>query len=172
MGHSYGGYSTAAVITQTQLFKAAVASAGVYDLGGLYGYFDDSSLFFCMKWMEHGQGGMGMPPWDNPQHYFENSPYYLADKIHTPLLLLHGEDDQTCPVIEARKMFTALKRLKREAELAIYPGQGHVMHEWNQASALDGSMRVVSFFNRYLLNHDTIKDKQTNKSQLMKLESL
>ena len=91
-------------------------------------------------------------------HPFENSPYYLADKIYTPLLLLHGEVDTTCPVIEARKMFTALKRLKREAELAIYPGQGHVMHEWNQASSLDGSIRVVSFFNKYLFNHNTVKD--------------
>ncbi len=164
MGHSYGGYSTAAVITQTKLFKAAVASAGVYDLGGLYGYFDDSLMFFPMKLIEYGQGGMGMPPWDNPQHYLENSPYYLADKISTPLLLIHGEDDPACPVIEARKMFAALKRLKREAELAIYPGQGHVMLEWNQASALDGTIRAVSFFNKHLLIQDIDKDSKTNNN--------
>lgn len=156
MGHSYGGYSTAGVITQTQLFQAAVASSGVYDLAGLYGQFDSHQQFpnFAMQWAEHGQGGMGMPPWDNLQHYFENSPYYLADRIHTPLLLIHGEDDIACPVTEAQKMFTALKRLNRKAELAIYPGEGHVMDEWTLENALDGTMRVITFFNNHLLNQD------------------
>lgn len=44
-----------------------------------------------------------MPPWSNPQHYFENSPYYLADKIQTPLLLIHKKADQACLVVEAKK---------------------------------------------------------------------
>lgn len=58
--------------------------------------------------------------WDNWMRYFNNSPYWLADKIHTPFLMVHGEKDETCHVQEAKKMFTALKRLEREVQLAIY----------------------------------------------------
>jgi dipeptidyl aminopeptidase/acylaminoacyl peptidase len=69
MGHSYGGYGTAAVISQTHLFGAAVAMSGAYDLPGTYGLFDNTSEYptFYMNWSEHGQGGMEAPPWDNLQ---------------------------------------------------------------------------------------------------------
>ena len=152
MGHSYGGYGTAAVVSQTHLFRAAVALSGAYDLPGTYGLFDTTADFptFNMSWSEHGQGGMGASPWDNLQRYLDNSPYYQANKIQTPLLIIHGEDDRTSPVTEAQKMFSALKRLKKQVELAIYPKQGHFIPEWSIESAYDSTERMLSFFNQEL----------------------
>jgi dipeptidyl aminopeptidase/acylaminoacyl peptidase len=75
------------------------------------------------------------------RRYVENSPYFRADRIHTPILIIHGRDDSTCPVDDAERMFSALKRLGRTAQLAVYEGQGHVIYEWEskQASARNRS---------------------------------
>jgi len=150
IGQSYGGYGTAAVISQTNLFRSAVAVAGMYDLVGNYGFLDKYNSFFNTLWSENGQGRMGQPPWNNLFRYIENSPYYLADKMHTPLLMIHGEQDETCNVQEAGKLFTALKRLNREVELAIYPGDGHVIDNWKRSHAVDASKRILQFFDDHL----------------------
>jgi len=150
MGQSYGGYSTAAVITQTNLFRAAMALDGVYDLGGNYGWMTPDGGTFTVGWSETGQGRMGQSPWVDLKRYIANSPYYQADKIHTPLLLIHGEKDSACPVIEARKMFSALKRLDRDAELAIYAGEGHVPGVWALANATDATERMLDFLARHM----------------------
>jgi dipeptidyl aminopeptidase/acylaminoacyl peptidase len=146
MGHSYGGYDTAAIITQTNLFRAAMALDGVYDLAGNYSQNSRNDI----QWSERGQGRMGTHPWANLERYIANSPYYQADKIHTPLLLIHGEKDGRCPVIEARKMFNALDRLDREAELAIYAGENHVLGFWSPANEVDASERMLDFLSRHL----------------------
>jgi dipeptidyl aminopeptidase/acylaminoacyl peptidase len=149
MGHSYGGYSTAAIITQTQLFRAAIALDGSYDLGGGYGWMSPggSNQF---QWFETGQGRMGAPLWNDIQRYIANSPYYQADKIHTPLLLIHGEKDGACPVADAQKMFSALRRLDRVAELAIYAGEGHVPGRWSLANAVDAANRMIGFLQMHM----------------------
>ncbi|HKS23435.1 MAG TPA: prolyl oligopeptidase family serine peptidase [Thermoanaerobaculia bacterium] len=149
LGHSYGGYSTAAVITQTHLFRAAIALDGLYDLGAQYGWmFAGGENDF--SWAETGQGRMGTHLWADQRRYIDNSPYYQADKIRTPLLLIHGEKDGACPVIEAKKMFSALKRLDRDAELAIYAGEGHVTGRWAIANAVDAAQRMLDFLGRHL----------------------
>jgi len=146
MGHSYGGYGTAAVITQTNLFRAAIALDGIYDLPGNYSQSDRNQI----QWNEKGQGRMGTHPWADLERYIANSPYYQAGKIHTPLLLIHGEKDNACPVVEARKMFNALDRLDRDAELAIYAGEGHVPGMWSVANTVDASERMLDFLSRHL----------------------
>jgi dipeptidyl aminopeptidase/acylaminoacyl peptidase len=94
LGHSAGGYSTAAIISKTNLFRAAVAGAGFYDLPGLYTQF-----------LSVVHRRMGTHPWGDLQRYLTSSPYYSADPINTPLLLLHGESDDACPVEEANKLY-------------------------------------------------------------------
>ncbi|MGH9198082.1 MAG: alpha/beta hydrolase family protein, partial [Acidimicrobiia bacterium] len=103
MGQSYGAYSTAAIITATNIFRAAIALDGMYDLGGMYARMDRTGGSFGFIWSETGQGRMGTHPWSDLRRYIANSPYYQADKIQTPLLLIHGEKDDTCPVEEAQK---------------------------------------------------------------------
>jgi dipeptidyl aminopeptidase/acylaminoacyl peptidase len=150
MGQSYGGYSTAAVITETNLFRAAMALDGVYDLGGNYAEMRSDGLTVNFGWSETGQGRMGTHPWADLRRYLANSPYYQADKIHTPLLLIHGEKDSACPVDEAKKMFNAIKRLGGDAELAIYAGEGHVPGTWALINATDATQRMLDFLDRHM----------------------
>ena len=150
MGQSYGGYSTAAMITQTNLFRAAIALDGLYDLSGEFARMGPGGSTFNFVWSETGQGRMGTHPWADLRRYLANSPYYQADKIHTPLLLVHGKKDDTCPVEGAEKMFNALKRLGRTAELAVYDGEGHVPGDWSLVNAVDATQRMVDFLEKHM----------------------
>jgi len=149
MGQSYGGYSTAAMITQTNLFRAAIALDGLYDLAGDFARMGPGGSTFNFVWSETGQGRMGTHPWADLRRYLANSPYYQADKIHTPFLLIHGKKDETCSVEGAQKMFNALKRLDRTAELAIYDGEGHVPGDWSLVNAVDATQRMIDWLGKY-----------------------
>jgi dipeptidyl aminopeptidase/acylaminoacyl peptidase len=93
---------------------------------------------------------MGTHPWADLKRYLANSPYYQADKIHTPLLLVHGKIDKTCPVEGAERMFNALKRLDRRAELAVYDGEGHVPGTWSLVNAVDATKRMLDFLDKHM----------------------
>jgi acetyl esterase/lipase len=149
-GHSYGGYGTASVISGTNLFRAAIAISGMYDLPGSYAWMSRQGVNIASRWSEGGQGRMGTHPWNDLQRYIENSPYYRADRIRTPLLMLHGAADQGCPVEDARKMFNALKRLGGTVQLAEYAAEGHVVSDWSLLNAVDTADRAVRFLNEYL----------------------
>jgi dipeptidyl aminopeptidase/acylaminoacyl peptidase len=148
MGQSYGGYGTAAIVSRTSLFRAAVAISGLYDLPGMWGRPDSYGGHFYRQWTEGGQGHMGGPPWAELPRYLANSPYYQVEHIHTPLLLVHGTKDDA--VDESRKLFTALERLGRTAQYAEYEGEGHVVWGWKLPDATDAARRVTEFFERYL----------------------
>lgn len=147
-GQSFGGYGTASIVSGTNLFRAAIAVSGIYDLAGTYGHMDENGGSFWIGWSEGGQARMGTHPWANLRRYLENSPYYRADRIFTPLLIIHGTDDNAYH--DAQKLFSALRRLDRPAELASYPGQDHVVYEWTRSSAIDAAQRMVDFLNRHL----------------------
>jgi dipeptidyl aminopeptidase/acylaminoacyl peptidase len=149
-GQSYGGYGTAAIISHTNLFRAAMALDGVYDLASGFAKMDPGGGSFSFVWSETGQGRMGTHPWVNLQRYLANSPYFRADRIHTPLLLIHGAIDKTCPVEQAEEMYNALKRLERIAELAVYAGEGHVPGDWSLINAVDATQRMLNWLERYL----------------------
>jgi dipeptidyl aminopeptidase/acylaminoacyl peptidase len=144
-GQSYGGYSAALLLATTDIFAAGVAVSGVYDLAGLYGDRDPDGTGFNPFWAENGQGRMGVPLWEDYDRYLDNSPYALAPNIDDPLLIVHGELDSACPVAEAEKMYTALEQLGKEGELVIYPGEGHVIMEWQLENAVDATERVLDF---------------------------
>lgn len=148
-GQSYGGYCAAALVSTTHLFRAAVSFSGIYDLASMSSAFrpgDD----FGVWWTEKGQGRMGQPPWSDLRRYVDNSPYFRADRILTPLLIVHGRVDSACPVDDAEKMFGALKRLGRTAQLAVYEGEGHVVYEWDPKHAADATERMLDFLRRHL----------------------
>ncbi|HEX3235868.1 MAG TPA: prolyl oligopeptidase family serine peptidase [Gemmatimonadales bacterium] len=91
---------------------------------------------------------MGTHPWANLRRYIDNSPYYQADSIMTPLLIVHGDHDAAYH--DGQKLFTALQRLGRPAEFASYAGQGHVIYEWTRAAAVDAARRMVAFYGKHL----------------------
>jgi dipeptidyl aminopeptidase/acylaminoacyl peptidase len=132
-GHSYGGYSVLGILTQTQRFGAAVASSPPTNLISIWGTFQPSwrvapedGLWMAWPagWTETAQGGMGGPPWADPDRYVRNSPALLADRIQTPVLLLHGDQDPI-GLSQSEQMFSALYRQNKPAELVTYWGEEH-----------------------------------------------
>ena len=118
MGASYGGFMTQYLQTQTDIFAAAVSHAGItnhtsYWGEGYWGY-NYSEVSMANSY-----------PWSHRQLYIDQSPLFNADKIHTPLLLLHGNADTNVPLIESLQMFTALKLLGREVALVEVEGENH-----------------------------------------------
>ncbi len=155
IGQSFGGYGAAGISAKTNLFRASVCISGMYDLLGRYGTFSKNWEGFAdIDWYEKRQGGMGTHPWDNMFRYLENSPYSLAKNIYTPILLIHGDKDTTCEVEEAQKMFTALKRLGKKVNLAIYKKEGHIIDNWNHPNAIDAVKRIIEFYDFHLVPKD------------------
>ena len=101
-----------------------------------------------MTWAEQSQGNMGQPLFDDPQRYIDNSPFYRADKIYTPLLLVHGGMDDGC--MDAGKMFSALRRLNRPVELLIYNKGAHAIGDMQKKDHLDAAERILDYLHRYL----------------------
>ncbi|HEX4439694.1 MAG TPA: prolyl oligopeptidase family serine peptidase [Thermoanaerobaculia bacterium] len=150
MGHSYGGYSVMSLVVQTNIFHAAVARAGVYDLAGNYGdmFADGSAL--NVQWAEGGQGRMGGTPWDQRARYVENSPFFYLDRVTTPVLLIHGAEDLRVPVHNADETFVALRRLGKEVEYARYDGEDHSELYWSHPNQIDYCRRVIAWFDAHL----------------------
>ncbi len=118
MGASYGGFMTQYLQTQTDIFAAAVSHAGIanhtsYWGQGYWGY-NYSEVSMANSY-----------PWSHRQLYVDQSPLFNADKIHTPLLLLHGDADTNVPLVESLQMFTALKLLGRDVALVQVKGENH-----------------------------------------------
>jgi dipeptidyl aminopeptidase/acylaminoacyl peptidase len=144
MGHSYGSYTTLALITQTQRFRAAIGRGGISNLLHEYLYFENGkSAFLAM--METGQGGMHTTPWENMARFVENSPVFALDKVTTPLLLLHGAEDNRAWVEETGQVFVGLRRLGKPVTYVSYPGEGHWEGTWTREHALDYWERVLGF---------------------------
>ena len=125
MGASYGGFMTQYLQTQTDIFAAAVSHAGIanhtsYWGEGYWGY-NYSEVSMANSY-----------PWSHRQLYVDQSPLFNADKIHTPLLLLHGNADTNVPLIESLQMFTALKLLGREVALVEVQGENHHILEYTK----------------------------------------
>ena len=125
MGASYGGFMTQYLQTQTDIFAAAISHAGItshtsYWGVGYWGY-NYSEVSMANSY-----------PWSHRELYVDQSPLFNADKIHTPLLLLHGNADTNVPLIESLQMFTALKLLGREVALVEVEGENHHILEYSK----------------------------------------
>ncbi len=125
MGASYGGFMTQYLQTQTDIFAAAVSHAGItshtsYWGVGYWGY-NYSEVSMANSY-----------PWSHRDLFVNQSPLHNADKIHTPLLLLHGNADTNVPLMESLQMFTALKLLGREVALVEVEGENHHILEYGK----------------------------------------
>lgn len=144
-GHSYGGFSSVGLIAQTKIFKSAIALAPVTNWLGGYGqlrttarYADNADDYVEYPHNLYEQL-LGVAPWKNPETYVRNSPLVYADRIETPLLLIHGDLDVALPMSESEQMYMALKHLGRKTRLIRYWGDGHtisqppnIRHMWQQ----------------------------------------
>ena len=153
-GHSYGGYGTYALITQTHRFKAAVALAAIADLASLYGQFDarfrydaDPHEYLLINLAEVGQLRMGGPPWQDAERYVRNSPLFAAADVQTPVLIVHGDMDYVA-LQQGEEFFSALYRQGKRARLVRYWGEGHVLQ--SPANIADMWDEVFAWFGEFL----------------------
>ncbi len=150
MGHSYGGYSTLALLVQSRRFKAAVVRAGLGDLVSAYGHFSEKGTNYLLPWAEEGQGRMGGTPWEVRSSYVENSPFYYLDRIEAPILLVHGGDDPSVPAYLTDQVFSGLRRLGKRVEYARYLGESHSEEGWSLPNQIDYLRRAIGWFDRHL----------------------
>lgn len=134
-GHSYGGYTTLGIVSQSDRFKAAIAMNAPIDLISHYGVFQPSLRVtpedgIWPSWgagfFENSQGRLGAPPWRDAARYIRNSPLFAAESIRTPVLLITSDQDHVSTG-QSEEMFSALYRLGRDAVLVTYWGEGHVV---------------------------------------------
>ncbi len=147
-GHSWGGYQTAYMVTRTDLFKAGEAGAIVANMISAYGGIRWESGLSRMFQYEHSQSRIGGSLWEKPMHYIENSPIFFADKIKTPLLLLHNDADGAVPWYQGIEMYMALRRLNKPVWMLNYNGEPH----WpvKRENRMDFQIRMKQFFDYYL----------------------
>ena len=161
MGHSFGGFSTYGLVTQTNRFKAAIAMAGITDLISLYGTFWSmfryesyaQEITFAQSREETGQDRMGNPPWKDLGRYLRNSPIFYVERVKTPLLIVHGDMD-FFPIQQAEEFFTALYRLGKRAQFIRYWGEGHLLD--SPANIRDMWMQTYAWLDEFCdISRDT-----------------
>jgi len=147
-GHSWGGYQTAYIVSQTDRFAAAEAGAPVSNMTSAYGGIRWESGLSRMFQYERTQSRIGRTLWEDRQAYIDNSPLFFADRIRTPLLLLHNDNDGAVPWYQGIELFMALRRLGRPAWLVNYNGEPHGISK--EENRRDFAVRMQQFFDHYL----------------------
>ncbi|MDE6533304.1 MAG: prolyl oligopeptidase family serine peptidase [Muribaculaceae bacterium] len=146
IGASYGGFMTQYLQTVTDIFAAAISHAGISDHTSYWGegYWGYSYSEVSMA---------ESYPWSNPDLFVKQSPLYNADKIHTPLLFLHGDKDNNVPVGESIQMFTALKLLNRPTAFVAVADQDHHILDFDKRIKWQDT--IFAWFARYLKDDPT-----------------
>lgn len=148
-GHSWGGYQIAYMITRTNLFAAAEAGAPVANMTSAYGGIRWGTGMSRQFQYEGTQSRIGGTLWEETLGYISNSPLFEADKITTPLLMIHNDQDDAVPWYQGIEMYMAMRRLEKPVWLLNYNGEPHGLRkEQNQK---DWTIRMQQFFDHYLL---------------------
>jgi dienelactone hydrolase len=146
-GHSFGGYEVNYIITRTHLFAAAMSAAGPSDFISQYGSVRGQGHSFQYL-LEFDQNRMGATLWQKPDLYITNSPIFFANKITTPLLMMHNKNDGAVPWQQGIEYFTALRRLGKKVWMLQYDEEGHTLRQTKNQQ--DFSIRMMQFFNHFL----------------------
>ncbi len=146
MGASYGGFMTMYLQTVTDIFAAAMSHAGISNPASYwgYGYWGYS---YSTTSAAHSY------PWNNMELYSGHAPLFNADKVHTPILFMHGGADTNVPINESIQMFTALKLLGRECAFITVEGENHHILNYNKRIRWHDS--IMAWFARWLQDDPT-----------------
>ncbi|GAA4434169.1 prolyl oligopeptidase family serine peptidase [Ravibacter arvi] len=147
-GHSWGGYQTAYLVTRTHLFKAAEAGAPVANMTSAYGGVRWDTGLVRQAQYEKTQSRIGGTLWEKPLQFIENSPLFFADRVQTPLLMMHNDNDGAVPWYQGIEFFLALKRLNKPVWMLNYVGEKHGLTK--RQNMTDFAVRLYQYFDHYL----------------------
>ena len=148
-GQSWGGYETAYLITVTNMFAAAVPNAAVVNMTSAYDGIRWESGIARQGQYEHGQSRIGGSLWEYPERYIENSPLFHLDRVQTPILWMENDTDGAVPWYQGIEYFLAMRRLRKEAYMVSYNGEGH--NPTKRANQKDIDKKMQEFFANKLL---------------------
>ncbi len=143
---SYGGFMTQLLLSKTDIYTTGISHAGISDHTSYWGegYWGYSYSEISMA---------DSYPWTRKDLYVDRSPLYFADRIHTPLLFLHGSADTNVPIGESIQMFTALKLLGQETAFVVVDGENHGIREFEKRR--QWLRTIFAWFSKYLQDDDT-----------------
>lgn len=145
-GGSLGGIAGLSLIARSDIFAAAVLRAPPSDFFSTWADGRDRDIWT----IETGQGRAGGTPWNQRETYIQNSPFFQADRVHTPVLIIHGKADFTIPLQQGLMMFSALRALHRTADLLIYRDADHSVVRGSRFRFIDLHERTLDWWERYL----------------------
>lgn len=156
IGASYGGFMTMYLQTQTDLFAAAISHAGISSIAsywgeGFWGYTYSSGA------------SANSYPWNNAEMYVGQSPLFQADKVKTPILLLHGTEDTNVPIGESIQMYTALKILGKPVEFIQVKGENHGIRDYKKRIEWNNS--IYAWFAKWLQDDSSWWDSMYPQSK-------
>src|ERR1043165_4033381 len=147
-GHSWGGYQIAYMVTQTNRFRAAAPGALVANMTSAYSGIRWGTGLPRQFQYERSQSRIGGSLWDYPLRFLDNSPIFRADRVETPLLMIHNDEDDAVPWYQGIEYFLALRRLGKEAYMFSYNGEKHGLRK--RINQKDYTRRLQEFFDHFL----------------------
>jgi len=147
-GHSWSGYQTAFIVTETDIFDAAVSGAPVSNMTSAYSGIRWASGLARQFQYEQTQSRIGETLVEAPLKYIENSPVFYADQITTPMLIQHGDDDGAVPWYQSIEMYLAMRRYDKDVIFLQYHGEPHHLQKFE--NKLDYAIRMKEYFDFYL----------------------
>jgi dipeptidyl aminopeptidase/acylaminoacyl peptidase len=149
-GHSWGGYQNAFLVTRTNIFAAVEAGAPVSNMTSAYGGVRWASGRIRAMQYERTQSRLGGSLWEVQPRYIENSPIFWVDKIETPVLMMHNDEDGAVPWYQGIELFAAMRRLQKPVWMLNYNGEAHGLREYKNRK--DFAVRMQQFFDHYLMD--------------------
>jgi dipeptidyl aminopeptidase/acylaminoacyl peptidase len=147
-GHSWGGYQIAYMVTQTNRFKAAAPGALVSNMTSAYSGIRWGTGLPRQFQYERSQSRIGGSLWEYPMRFLENSPVFRADRVQTPLLMIHNDEDDAVPWYQGIEYYLALRRLGKEVYMFNYNGEKHGLRK--RINQKDYTRRLQEFFDHFL----------------------
>lgn len=147
-GQSWGGYQTAYLITRTDMFACAGSGAPVSNMTSAFGGIRWGTGDSRQAQYEMGQSRIGRNLWEAPELYIANSPLFKADRVKTPLLIMHNDEDGAVPWYQGIEYFMALRRLGKPVWMLQYNGEAHNIRA--RKNRKDITHRLQEFFDHYL----------------------
>ncbi len=149
-GHSWGGYQSSFMVTQTDLFACVVTGAPPTNLVSFYNTLYKSSGTVQQGITEVGQVRMGTTPFEDFELFISQSPIHNTGNITTPFMILHGTEDGSVDWMQGLEYYNMARRQGKEVILLSYPGEGH--HLGRKENQIDFQIRMRQFFDHYLMD--------------------